>query len=145
VRLLATVSPLTFLYPDLSMASIYTYGWLIFLFCCVLYFFFYIFIFSPHRRLWTRLIFIFSIIMIIHAINITSHDKFFLLSFTMIIFFFFSKFSNACKSHVCIHRCLSILVFYILSDIVSFYRLSISKIWQKKKNPMTCFFLFRFY
>lgn len=30
MRFLATVLPLTFLYPDLSMACIYTYGWLVF-------------------------------------------------------------------------------------------------------------------
>jgi len=83
VRFLATMSPLTFLYPDLSLACIHTYGWLIF-FRCVFSFFFlfshlYIYIYITY--LFSRLIenfelaykkdiFSFLIIMIIHAINI---------------------------------------------------------------------------
>jgi len=82
VRFLVTVSPLTFLYPDLSMACIYTYGWLVFFrFVFSFFFFFSSFIYIYFTYLFSRLIedfelaykedmFSFSIIMIIHAINI---------------------------------------------------------------------------
>jgi len=87
VRFLVTLSPLTFLYPDLSMACIHTYGWLIFVSLCVLFLllffliYIYIYIYLYFTYLFSRLIEDFqlayekdisssSIIMIIHAINI---------------------------------------------------------------------------